>query len=456
MRNKIKRNGVFFIACVFILFAFINPGFSKDWKKHKVKPTMTRDEIQQIINSASDGDHIIFKKGVYDFSSEPVADYYENTGLFVITDKTLTITGEKKKDVTIIGPDSIFPPSSVPQGLFAFRIINLDRTKDVSIMNLHLKNFLKGIAVYYHQDPSDPSSLLPNARNILVDNCVFSDIHRYAVSIYKTEGSITISNNQMTAERLAIYVRYIAGNVTVLNNHINTEISGMYIGEVGEVEVKNNTIEGDGIGEWDVGIRIHGTLPGPVVEYNQLSDLWFGIFIFGEWDDGIPIETRGGTVSHNVLTNIRRWGIMAVGSLSSNHEIKENSIHLVGVDEGVGIFIQTEENTILQNQITGSGWTGIGLGGGTMAHDNLVKWNTLAGFTPICCHYHFMTGLSGHMVYNNTIIGTWEPGVCYWEDYPGYNLVIDVYDCRASTSSLQFIPLTRTKNLIKEKIKIEY
>lgn len=427
MQKEIKRKRIFFIVCIFILFWFNNPGFPDAWKNLKVKPNMTRAEIQQIIDSASDGDNIIFKKGVYDFSSEPIVGNYDNTGLFVITDKSLTITGEKKKDVIIIGPDSTDPTLSTARGLSAFKIINQDTIKkDFTIMNLHIKNFLRGIAVGYIQDTSDPYSWLPNARNIVIENCVFSDIHRDAIGIVRTEGIVTISNNQISAER-----------------------GGMYIKETVTVEVKNNTIEG-GSFERSFGIYIFGTLQGPLIEYNQLSNMIdFGIVLWGTWENGIPIEIKGATVSNNILTNMGLVGICASGELSSNHEIKENSVHLWGDDPLAGILIVAKDNEISQNEITGSGFGGIFLGSGyDSTHDNLINQNTLVGFAATESHYYF-----DFTTYDNTIYGTWEPNV-YYIDH-GANTVIDVYPAPRSTSSLEFGTLTKTKSHIKGKIKIE-
>lgn len=410
MQKQIKTKRIFFTVCIFILFLFSNPGFSKDWKKLKVKPTMTRVEIQQIIDSASDGDHIIFKKGVYDFSGEPIVGTNENTGLFVITDKSLTITGEEKEDIIIIGPDSIDPRGPTAQGLCAFKIINLDATKDVTIMNLHIKNFLRGIGVSYMQDPLDPYSLLPNARNIVIENCVLSDIHRNAIDVVKNEGSVTISNNQIATERVGIYIK-----------------------ETVTAEIINNTIEGG-----SMGIYIFGALQGPLIEYNQLSNMtWFGIDIWGKWENGTPIEIKGATVSNNILTNMWCWGIIADGELSSNHEIKENSVHLIGDEALGGILIDARDNKISQNQITGSGHSGIRLRSVCgCTYNNFVNQNTLVGFAARRSHYYLGPG-----TYDNIINGTLESYVYYIDN--GSNEVNDVYPAPVSTSSLGFGTLTK-------------
>ncbi len=423
MQKQIKTKRIFFTVCIFILFLFSNPGFSKHWEKLEVNPLMTRVEIQQIIDSASDGDHIIFKEGVYDFSGEEIVWTNENTGLFVITDKSLTITGEEKEDIIIIGPDSIDPTGPTAQGLCAFKIINLDATKDVTIMNLHIKNFLMGIGVSFFL-ASDPYFFLPNARNIVIENCVLSDIHRNAIAVVKNEGSVTISNNQIATERVGIYIK-----------------------ETVTAEITNNTIEGG-----SMGIYIFGALQGPLIEYNQLSNMtYFGIDIWGIWENGTPIEIKGATVSNNILTNMQFLGIIADGELSSNHKIKNNSVHLMGDEALAGILIDAKGNKISQNQITGSGFSGILLGSGyDSTYNNLVNQNSLVGFEAGEWGSHYYLDFT---TYDNTIKGTWEPNV-YYIDQDGNNVVKRVFPVPESTSSLGFGTLIKTKSSRKGKIEL--
>ncbi|MFQ6054409.1 MAG: hypothetical protein ACE5J3_00315, partial [Methanosarcinales archaeon] len=98
MFKKIIRQLLFLFtaSCLIIL---ITTGFVLAQKEQtqatiwNIYSTMSRGDIQNIVDIASDGDTIFFHTGVYDWSGADIWYRFENKGAISIIDKTLTIKG---------------------------------------------------------------------------------------------------------------------------------------------------------------------------------------------------------------------------------------------------------------------------------------------------------------------------------------------------------------------------
>jgi len=94
-----KKSTLLFIASTLIL------NISTSAALHQVDPSMSRNEIQKIIDLAADNDTIIFLDGIFDFSTLPLSRDNENSGALKIVDKCLTLQG--RPQTILIGPKSL-------------------------------------------------------------------------------------------------------------------------------------------------------------------------------------------------------------------------------------------------------------------------------------------------------------------------------------------------------------
>lgn len=419
---RIQR-GIFLSILLFVLL-IPTLAIARSWQ---VRSTMTRLEIQSIIDKAGDGDVIKFNRGIYDFSQEPRLGLYPNDGLFVIKDKSLTIRGHNQAQ--IFGPDSINPNSSNTLGLYAFYVQNLACDKDVVFKGLYICNFLRGIASMYLIE-FDPQSALPNTRHIRIENCIFRNIHREAVSLQAVQGSISILNNDINAYR-AIDIGWSqsswqppVSSTTIMDNHMQVQRVGIMLFSVNTANIHNNEIHGGILGMCFYGAR---AVPGTSIEGNTLQDqeLW-GIEMDGFIRDGNILETTGLTVQYNNILNTGGWGIFMRGPVTTENIIKNNFIHVepddITIEYATGIYSDGHHNAFINNTITGSGQYAIHLGF-WYAHGNneYIFENFVGGFTAQRAHY-FLSPYT----YANRLVGTWEENVVY-EDLGSGNLIEKIF-----------------------------
>ncbi len=188
-----------FILFTVSLIVFLASGSHANAATWDVYPTMTRLEIQAVVDSASDGDTIRFHPGFYDWSDAPLTVTGDNEGAITIIEKSLIFKGES--GTLIVGPDS-----TALAGANAFHVIDLDIDNDVTFNNLNVQNFLRGVAVAHVTLLPVGYIAEPNARNITVKNCTFSDIHRDAISLSNVRGDILIQDNDMSVTRMGMFI----------------------------------------------------------------------------------------------------------------------------------------------------------------------------------------------------------------------------------------------------------
>lgn len=244
----------FCILFTISLIIFLISGSQATAETLDVYPTMTRLEIQAVVDSASDGDTICFHPGIYDWGDALLPVRGENEGAITISEKSLTLKGESV--ALICGPDSIDGTGANPYGANAFHVIDLDIDNDVTFDNLNFQNFLRGIAVsYITHIPGRGYIAEPNARNITVKNCTFSDIHRDAISTSNVKGNILIQNNEMSAERMGMFIDWYWSenhedwqpedtHVQILGNEIYSFSQGVYLTMTTNAVVTDNEISG--------------------------------------------------------------------------------------------------------------------------------------------------------------------------------------------------------------------
>jgi hypothetical protein len=410
-----KQISIFFVISSMIFLISGNTAIAETWD---VYPTMTRAEIQAVVDSASDGNSIYFHAGTYDWSDAPLTVRGDNEGAIII-EKSLILKGES--GTLIFGPDSINGTGSNPEGANAFHVIDLDIDNDVTFDNLNIQNFLRGISASYVYLTAEDYFAVPNARNITVKNCTFSDIHRDAVSLSNVRGDILIQNNEMSPGRVGMFLDwYWSENhedwqpedsyVQILGNKINSGTRGVYLAMTTNVIIKQNMIICEG---W--GIHNESARKGTVISNNSLFNCMRGIYIYGGWEDVIRYEAEGAVIERNKLIDISYFGIYIAGDASFGHTVSNNEIHMAPYSR-VGIYTVAHDCYYGQNKISGSGRFAILLDwrdytSRAYAHHITLQANNVSQFSPYFSHFYLYYG-----THDNLVVGS---GI-------GHNTYIDV------------------------------
>jgi hypothetical protein len=403
------------------LTIFLTAGRTAIAETWDVYPTMTRLAIQDVVDSASDGDTIYFQPGDYDWTDAPVIFKGYSEGAITIIEKSLIIKGEN--GTLIFGPDSIDGTGDNAYGANAFHVIDLDIDNDVTFDNLNFQNFLRGIAVAYSTLLPEGYIAEPNARNIAVKNCTFTDIHRDAISLSNVRGDILIQNNEMSAERVGMFIDWVwsrdndwqaeDSHVRILGNKIDSVTRGIYLSMSTNVAIKRNEIDCSGIG-----IHNFRTRKGTVIAENSFFNCYSGVRINGSWSLGVKYEAEEAVIEKNELFDMRMYGIVLVGNACSNHTVSKNDIRML-LGSFAGIFTRSSSDYFGQNKITGSGSYAFYLRGGPYywAHHEILQANNVNKFTPDNCHFYL-----GYPTHDNLIVGS-GMGHNTYVDYGYYNRI---------------------------------
>ena len=405
-----KKFSILFTASLIIFLASGSPAIAETWD---VYPTMTRLEIQAVVDSASDGDTINFNPGVYDWSDAPLTVTGDNEGAVTIIEKSLTLKGES--GTLIFGPDSLGEA-----GANAFYVIDVDIDNDVTFDNLNFQNFLRGIAVASITLLPEGYIAEPNARNITVKDCTFTDIHRDAISLSNVRGDILIQNNEISAERMGMFIDWVwsrdndwqaeDSHVRILGNEIDSVTRGIYLSMTTNVAIMRNEIECESIG-----IHNYRTRKGTVIAENSLFNCYSGIRIDGSWSLGVRYEAEEAVIEKNKFFDMQMYGIVLVGNACSNHTVSKNDIHMLPYSYA-GIFTRSYSDYFGQNKITGSGYFAFYFRGGPgyWAHHEILHANNVNQFTPDICHFYL-----DYPTHDNLIVGSGMGHNTYIDD--GYN-----------------------------------
>lgn len=408
--------------------------FAQNGTTWDVDPGMTRSTIQSYIDGATDGDTIYFHAGTYDWSGAPLTQRGDNGGAINIIDKTLVIYGEQ--GAVIQGPGSNDPTGEYPEGVNAFYIQNLDLDKDVTFDGLCFQTFLRGITASYISSASVAGDVYyiiePNARNITVKNCSFSDIHRDAISISHVGGNVLIQNNDISAARMGSFFDWYWSDghaawqpedtfINFLDNNVdvNSGSDGVYFCMTTNTVVNDNTIQNA-----KYGIALVNTRNGAVVSKNSVYNCWQGMHIRGRFIQDVEFEAEGVVIEKNILYGITDTGIAFTGNANYGHTISKNKIHMIPMteeDQGNGILTMGHYDYFGQNKISGSGNHAFCLwrtdGDYTPAHHEVMHANNVDNFTPRYSHFYFCPE-----THDNLVIGSGMDHNSYWDE--GSNNVI--------------------------------
>ena len=417
-------------VCVFVIWVF--PVAAKTWK---VSPNQSREEIQEIIDSASDGDRIYFQRGLYDLSGIPMDENSTYHGAFEFTDKSLTIQGHPQ--AVIYGPGS-YEESGIYIGTNCFLVSSPNTHRKVVFHNLHIENFMRGICVWDEELPYDLQDTLPCYCDLIIQNCVFKDTGTM-IGQMDLMGNITIQGNEMNDCR-ALYLawgredgQYQPDNtvVRIENNkfyNLNDTIYNygfIYVERANRMIIRNNYFEGG----WGWKMRINGSKNYTFISKNVLKDVQQGIWFSFFYDQlGYPSLAQNVTIEKNHLSGVTRHGIQVMSVGSENNRIADNEIEMV---EGSIYSISLEcQNTLVEgNTVTGQGQTAVRLRGWdysesgkpiNWAENNSILNNWVHTFIPEHCHY-----LLNMYSRNNLVIGNGQSGIIV-DDIGINNTIINI------------------------------
>jgi len=461
MVDKFKKQTFPIIILTIVLFLSSNLGYAKKWD---VYPSMSRLEIQVVIDLAKNHDTINFHEGTYDFSTTSIQDSYANTGALIIDDKTLTIKGEQ--NTMFVGPDSIGYPSYEAKGISAFYVKDLDFNNNVRFENLHFKNFLRGVAIFYDSNyPEKPNKFEKNCKSVTIKNCVFTDIHSAAIELKNVRGNITIKNNELLVGDYFLSIgwnNWDSGSgyqdwqpknchIHIIENEIDQARHGMSISSTSKSIIKNNNIRNCIY----CGIRHLGISKSSIISSNSIFNCKFGVALWGSWWKGLKYETKGAIVEQNIMNDITGMGVYIFGDECSMNIIRNNEINMAGY---LGIYSESYNNVFEYNKITGSGWNAVYLSsgdytseGGSITYANLEKiyLNETQDFTSISSHYFL-----GEGTHDNEVTGLREENVCYI-DNGYYNAIIDIFPCGGVSSLIKNSKTNQNTKFNFKKIKAE-
>jgi len=378
--------------------------------KWHVYPSMSRTGIQALVDGAADGDTIYFHAGTYDWSDTPLAERAEDIGAINIIDQTLIIKGEQ--GAILLGPESVDGTEHWARGVNAFHVEDLDTNNDVTFDGLTFQTFLRGVTSGYNANyPAEPDISVPNLRNLTIKNCIFSDIHRDAISISYIGGNVLIQDNDMSANRHGLFLSWYwsVGHMTwqpedtyirFLENNVVAGSYGLGIWQTTNVIIKQNSIESE-----LRGINMVFTREGAVISGNSFFNCNYGISIYGELRDGMEFEAEGAVVEKNKFFGTRDIGIRLIGDACYGHTVSKNEIQMMPGSR-IGIYTLAHDSYYGQNKISGSGRFAFVLDwwdytSRVYAHHETLQANNVDQFLPDFSHFYLFDG-----THDNLIVGS--------------------------------------------------
>ncbi len=402
-----RLKGVVFslVGFAFVLLTAV-PAEARTWP---IKPSMTRAEIQQVFDQAKDGDRIMFHKGVYDFSDGPWLQNGINGAAIVITDKSLTVVGQKGAVIKGRGnvPDTGRAESS---GITAFQVVNPDQTKDVVFDNLTIETFMYGIAASVNSPYPDTA---PNLHDVIIRGCTFKDIRRNCIVVGKNSGNVTIVDNVIEeARHCGVWVAWISpgdvnrwqseGAVTdISRNSIRGGTLAIIVNHANNLRILDNDLEGIGPNHY-YGITLTGLKAGGLIADNNIRHWFYGIELYAPAGE----EFHEAVVRGNTLSDITfgwGWGIILDGGNVHDCVVEGNAVD-VNLKGYAAISTDGYNNRFTDNILTGAAYNAVLLAywdENSVAHNEYFEANSIAGFTPPY-ESHYYLDLGAH---DNTIKG---------------------------------------------------
>ncbi|MCD4697458.1 MAG: right-handed parallel beta-helix repeat-containing protein, partial [Bacteroidales bacterium] len=247
------------------------------------------------------------------------------------------------------------------------------------------------------------------SEGVTIDYCISSDNPRNGISIGKYIGAVTITNNTSSNNGSPHITdpsrEYMGSGIVVAGLNSGNPVSGLISDNVCDnngfegivlqsysdgVTIENNTVTGHNRDQDGAGIFFYGGSSTPsncdnhIIRDNEVTGNIRGIVAYYAENctiggatpaDGNTITTNSGSFP------LGQGGIKLDGA--NNMLVQNNTLSSL---DGIGIKIQktwndveSYDNTITENTITGAQFAGIPIWGG--AHDNTFTYNTITGTT---------------------------------------------------------------------------
>lgn len=420
-----------FPAGIFLAILSLGAVIPPDAATWKVDPSMTRAQIQAVIDGAADNATIRFTAGTYDFSAAPVSDWPDVDGALVVNDKSLKFVADK--GAILVGADSVIGSNGYgTDGIIAFEIAN-PVDKDVSFKGFTFRKFLAAIRSGILISASPDQVFDVCGRDLTVQNCRFEEMHRYAVRatglqrhakftgntvVWSLRGGFYLDWWSVGAEHVA--TQPAAGTIKIQNNKINARCGGVWIERGAWITITNNDFDATGTDYPADGIWIEGGATAAKIVNNDVFLAYYAIGLESEkLQAGATLHTYPVTkcnITNNRINAIE--GIDFDGPATSANKITNNKINLFHPTWSYGIWMNGNAgDTFANNKIAGvgveaisvEGYDDTGTGGfAASPHHNTFKKNSVRNFVPTDCHYYFDA-----FSHDNTAVGICAENATY-------------------------------------------
>jgi len=390
--------------------------------------------------------------------------------------------------------------------LFRYGISLVERI-NVTIKNLHIKNFWDGIYLY------------SSSNNIISENSITGNIDDNGIYLLSSSNNI-IRGNSITNNRWGIYVRDSSNNIISENEITKNSDDGIYLysssnynsisgniiasNDVGIYlySSSNNIISGNSIGNNGLGVGLYESLNNSVrrnsigynsgcgidlrydsnyniISENGIANNSVGIHVYyssnniisgneitNSGDYGIHVDSGGyelfyrssnnNIISGNEITNSGDYGIYLYSS-SNNNKISKNNITN---NRKYGIYLySSSKNIISENSITNNGDYGIYLY--SSSNNNKISKNNITNnvnygaflyysSNNVIYHNNFINNpwqiYSGPPGYANVLDDGYPSGGNFWSDYAGVDLYCGPYQNEIGSDGIGDTPYITNAN----------
>ena len=271
-----------------------------------ILPDMNNDEIQLVLDFASDYSNIIF-----------VNSNFSNISLVVnkplnITGDNSVLSGSENSAIFTVKSDnvSISDLTLVP---YEGTGIILDNVSSVNVFNNIISNILDSRYIYdysrgYKVLPGNGIAIIDSVGVIIINNSVNN--FENGVYLLSSDSSV-VSDNLLFKNNYGINFDYGVSNTIVFNNNIT-------------VNVGNYTLD-EPEGPLGYGIYLNNSANNVNISYNYIVDNYIGILIDSANSSGIRITSN--LVNENALEGITFWKHYNLTNSSVYPVVEDNAIY---------------------------------------------------------------------------------------------------------------------------------
>ncbi|ADZ10708.1 parallel beta-helix repeat [Methanobacterium lacus] len=331
IRNKHVISMILFIAVISVSFCNVQPASAatmniQQSSYYNTTSFSLNDQIQNIIDSAKDGDTLTF-----------MGKYYGNLSLIIkkslnlITNVNTTVTGDTS------GQPVFFVTGS--------------GSRWTNITGFNIKSTNEAISV-------------KNTSNVTVSKNTVTSTKGTGIKVSGSTG-VTVKKNTVSSSQTGVSVRN-SQNSTIKNNNVkNSAINGVEIENSHDIKVSNNNISFSNKHGTSIANSQNIDLEGNDIEHvqnNGVNLIYTDSVILNNntiSNNGVHgvylgINVKNTQIAYNIITNNLKYGIELDGSGSTtnitNTDITNNTIsgNKIGIDVNSG----TDNLNIIQNAIT--------------------------------------------------------------------------------------------------------